>query len=87
MKKVICMALAIVMVLSALPVVAVMAAKEMFQVSAVTITGIDTPYAGKKPDMTAAVPDGVSYKIEDGGISWAEYDADWEWLRCICDRF
>lgn len=65
-------------ILLALLPVSAFAAKEMFLITEVDITGIDAPVVGDNPDMSATCS---RTDCLITSVSWTEYDADWEWSR------
>ena len=81
--KLICTVLAMVFLLGVLPVTTALAAKEMFQINAVAVTGIDVPLAGAKPDFTAEVSSSARYELAENAVVWEEYDEGWEWQSTL----
>lgn len=79
MKRGLCALLVLFLAVALLPVLNTYAAKENFAISAVSVTGIDVPLAGAKPDFTAEVSSSARYVLADNAVEWVEYDEGWEW--------
>ena len=77
MKKICSLILAAIMIMTALPVFNVLAAKEIFLLDSVSITGIDIPVEGDSPDMSVISAEPTLYDAVE--VYWYEYDSDWEW--------
>lgn len=83
MERGLCVLLAVMLVMAMLPAVNSFAAKEMFQISTVAVTGIDLPLAGAKPDFTAEVSSSARYELAENAVVWEEYDEDWVWQSTL----
>lgn len=78
MKRSLCVALALLLTMVCVPMMKTFAAKEMYTVKSVSISGIAVPLAGAKPDFTAEVSESRC-ELAANAVQWDEYDEDWEW--------
>ena len=78
-QRAVCVMLAVLLAVVLIPTMNSFAAKEMFEINTVAVTGIDVPLAGAKPDFTAEVSSGARYELASNAVAWDEYDDGWEW--------
>ena len=78
MRRSLCVMLALFLAMVCIPVMQTFAAKEMYTIKSVSISGIEVPLAGAKPDFTAEVTESRC-ELGANAVQWDEYDEGWEW--------